>query len=70
MKAETLPSVFISHSPVNPGRRVLPVRICCIGACLRSRFLAINASSETISSSASLNAPAMARCSSQEGLGL
>ena len=36
---------FTSHSPWKPGRRVLPVRSCCMAACLRSRFLAMSRSS-------------------------
>ena len=57
------PNRFTSHSPWKPGRRVWPVRSCCIAACLRSRFLAMSWSSAPSSASTSLNAVAMARCS-------
>ena len=59
----TSPSRFTSHSPWKPGRRVWPVRSCCMAACLRSRFLAMSRSSPPSSASTSLNAAAMARCS-------
>ena len=54
---------LVTHSFVNPGRRVLPVRSCCMAACLMARFLAISASSDSSNLSTSDNAPAMARCS-------
>ena len=61
------PSRFTSHSPWKPGRRVWPVRSCCMAACLRSRFLAMSRSSPPSSASTSLNAAAMARCSGTGG---
>ena len=64
------PSAFTSHSPWNPGRRVWPVTSCCMVACLRSRFLAINRSSAPISASTSLNAVAIALCSRRVGSGI
>ena len=60
-----LSSRFTSHSPWKPGRRVWPVRSCCMAACLRSRFLAMSRSSPPSSASTSLNAVAMARCSGE-----
>src|SRR5436309_450064 len=40
----TSPRDFVFHFSLNPGRRVLPVRSCCIAPCLMARFLAISAS--------------------------
>ena len=65
-----LAKVFTSHSPPNPGNRVLPVRSCCIVACLISRFLAMSLSSDVIRASTSLRAAAMARCSGRGGRGI
>ena len=61
------PSRFVSHSPLKPGRRVLPVRSCCMAACLMARFLAISASNAPSNPSTSDNASAMARCSAEAG---
>ena len=51
----------------NPSNRCLPVRSCCIAACLRSRFLAMSLSSEVISASASDSTSAIASCSGSGG---
>ena len=56
-------AVVVSHAPLNPGRRLLPVRSCCMAACLMARFLAISASNAASNPSTSDNASAMARCS-------
>ena len=55
-KSASLPTTFTSHSPSNPGSRVLPVRSCCMAACLRSRFLAISRSRPSSRASTSLKA--------------
>lgn len=66
----TAPRRCFDHFPLSPGRRVLPVRSCCIAACLMARFLTISRSSDAISPSTSDNAAAMARCSSTGGAGM
>lgn len=60
-------SGLVIQSPANPGRRVLPVRSCCIAAVLRSRFLAMRRPKPSSNASTSLRALAMARCSSSVG---
>jgi len=67
LSANMSPIAFVSHSPENPGNRRFPVSNSCIAPCLICRFLAISASSDSISASASLNASAMACCSAVLG---
>ena len=58
---------FTSHSPLNPGRRCLPVRSCCMAAFLTACFLAISLSNAWIRLSTSDKALAMTRCSAGRG---
>jgi len=66
----TSPILVLVQLPQNPGRRVLPVRSCCIAPCFSARFLAMRVSRASRRASTSLRTSAMARCSGRGGMGM
>lgn len=64
------PSFFDCHSPENPGRRFLPVRSCCMRACLRRVLAAIIWSRVSRARSQVARMSAILRCSGRGGSGM
>ena len=64
------PNRLTSHSPLNPAKRFLPVKSCCMVACLMPCFLAMSLSNSPINASMSDRAVAMAVCSFSWGIGM